>query len=79
MTPLSDSESMTRIWLCRSAGNWSMMRSTVDAAVVVCSVPKTRWPGLGGLDRDGDGLEVAHLADEHDVRIFAQRGPQRVA
>src|SRR2546430_7704178 len=34
----------TRICDCRSAGNWSIMRSTVDAAVVVCSVPNTRWP-----------------------------------
>ena len=55
-----------------------MMRSTVDAAVVVCSVPKTRWPGLGGLDRDRDGLEVAQLADQHDVGILAQRRAQRV-
>jgi hypothetical protein len=28
----------------RSVGNWSMTRSTVEAAVVVCSVPNTRWP-----------------------------------
>ena len=33
---------------------------------------------LGGLDRDRDRLEVAHLADEHDVRILAQRGAERV-
>ena len=44
MTPRSDSASMTRICACRSAGNWSMMRSIVEAAVVVCSVPNTRWP-----------------------------------
>src|SRR5207302_1782803 len=43
-TPFSDSDSMTRICACRSAGNWSMIRSTVDAAVVVCSVPNTRCP-----------------------------------
>ena len=55
-----------------------MMRSTVDAAVVVCSVPNTRWPGLRRLDRDRDRLEIAHLADEDDVRILAQRGAQRV-
>ena len=34
--------------------------------------------GLGGLDRDRDRLEVAHLADQHDVRILAQRRAQRV-
>ena len=44
MTPRSDSDSMMRICDCRSAGNWSMMRSTVDAAVVVWSVPNTRCP-----------------------------------
>src|SRR2546427_6808557 len=44
ITPLSDSESITRICDCRSAGNWSMIRSTVEEAVVVCSVPNTRCP-----------------------------------
>ena len=44
MTPLSDSASIVRICSCRSAGNWSMMRSIVPAAVVVWRVPKTRWP-----------------------------------
>ena len=32
--------------------------------------------GLGGLDGDGDRLQVPHLADEHDVRVLAQRGAQ---
>src|SRR5712691_9113462 len=69
MTPRSDSDSITRICAWRSAGNWSMMRSTVDAAVVVCSVPNTRCPehevsGLRRLDRDGDRLEVAQLAHQ---------------
>src|SRR3989454_4039799 len=41
ITPLSDSESITRICDCRSAGNWSMIRSTVEEAVVVCSVPRS--------------------------------------
>ena len=31
---------------------------------------------LGGFERDLHRLQVAHLADEHDVGIFAQRGPQ---
>src|SRR5881397_1590835 len=44
ITPFSDSDNITRICDCRSAGNWSIMRSTVDAAVVVCRVPNTRWP-----------------------------------
>ncbi len=29
-----------------------------------------------GLDGDRDGLEVAHLADEHDVRVLTKRRPQ---
>ncbi len=44
MTPLRLSLSIIRICSCRSAGNWSMMRSTVLGAVLVCSVPKTRCP-----------------------------------
>ena len=33
--------------------------------------------GLGGQQRRLDGLVVAHLADQDDVRILAQGGPQR--
>jgi hypothetical protein len=36
-------------------------------------------PRLGGLDGDGHGLEVAHLAHEHHVGVFAQGGAQGVA
>ena len=43
-TPLRVSASIERIWFWRSAGNLSIMRSTVEAAVLVCSVAKTRWP-----------------------------------
>ena len=35
-------------------------------------------PRLGRLDGDRDGLQVTHFADEHDVRILAQGGPQSV-
>src|SRR5207247_11189435 len=42
ITPLSDSDSITRICDCRSAGNWSMIRSYVDAADWVSRVPYTR-------------------------------------
>jgi hypothetical protein len=52
---------MVRIWFCCSLGNWSMIRSTVEAAVVVWRV----------------GLQVAHLSDQDDVRVLAQRGAQR--
>ena len=55
-----------------------MMRSTVEAAVVVCSGAEDEVARLRGLDGDLDGLQVAHLADEHDVGVLAQRGAQRV-
>ena len=42
MTPLRLSLSIIRICSCRSAGNWSMIRSTVLGAVLVWSVPNTR-------------------------------------
>jgi hypothetical protein len=32
--------------------------------------------GLGEGQRDRDALGVAHLADEHDVGVLAQCGPQ---
>ena len=34
--------------------------------------------GLRRLDRDRDRLEITQLADQHDVRVFAQRRAQRV-
>src|SRR6266850_1691770 len=33
--------------------------------------------GLRRLDGDGDGLQVAHLAHQHDVRVLPQGGSQR--
>ena len=35
--------------------------------------------GLGRSERKTDGLEVAHFADQHDVRVLAQRRAQRLA
>ena len=35
-------------------------------------------PGLGDAQRRLDRLEVAHLADEDDVGVFAEGGAQRV-
>ncbi|CAB4925301.1 unannotated protein [freshwater metagenome] len=34
---------------------------------------------LGRGERDGNGLEIAHLADEDDVRVLAQRMLQGIA
>ena len=36
-------------------------------------------PGHGGTQTDIDGLLVAHFADQHDVRVLAQRGAQHAA
>jgi hypothetical protein len=35
--------------------------------------------GLGGLDGDLGGFQIADLADHDDVRILAQEGAQRLA
>src|SRR5947209_5151973 len=35
--------------------------------------------GLGGGERQADGLQVAHLADQDHIRILAQRRAQRLA
>ena len=35
--------------------------------------------GLGDFQRGFDSFEIAHFADEHDVRIFTKRGAQRHA
>ena len=50
-----------------------MIRSTVLAALGVCSVPKTKVTGVGSHDREFDGFQIAQLTDEHDVRVFAER------
>ena len=42
--PRSDSLTMMRIWSRWSVGNTSRRRSSVRAALLVCSVPSTRWP-----------------------------------
>ena len=54
-----------------------MMRLIVCAAELVCSVPNVKWPVSAMRSADFDRLEVAHFADQHDVRVFAQRGAQR--
>src|SRR3569623_1644429 len=44
ITACSDSDSIARTISFSSAGNTSMIRSMVLAALEVCSVPNTRWP-----------------------------------
>ena len=48
ITAISDTESCARICSCASVGKASMMRSTVRAAPVVCSVARTKWPVSAG-------------------------------
>ena len=55
-----------------------MMRLIVCAAELVCSVANVKWPGLGDAQRRLDRLEVAQLADEDDVGVFAEGGAQRL-
>ena len=76
-TAPSDEPSWTRIWSCLQAGKTSMMRSIACAESLVCRVEKTRWPGLGQRQGELDGLEVAHLTDQQDVGVLAQRRAQR--
>jgi hypothetical protein len=48
------------------------MRLMVCTALFVCSVAKADVARLGDGERRLDGLEVAHLADEHDVGVLPQ-------
>ena len=49
-----------------------MMRLMVEAAPVVCSVPKTRCPVSAAVMAARDRRQVAHFADEHHVGVLAQ-------
>ena len=75
-TALRTSERTIRTCSCSSGGKPSMSRSTALAAEFVWSVPKTRRPGLGGVERHPHRLEVAQLADEDRVGVLAERGLQ---
>ena len=46
------------------------------ARVVRVQRSEDEQAGLGRGERERDGLEVAHFADQHDVAIFAQGGLQ---
>ncbi len=72
-TPRKLAASIVRTCDCWSAGNASIMRSTVLRELFVCSVPKTSKPVSAAVSARRDRFQVAHLADEHDVRILAQR------
>ena len=55
-----------------------MIRSTVFGAEDVCRRGQHQMSGLGGGQGKADRLQIAHLADQDDVRIFPQRRPQGV-
>ena len=55
-----------------------MMRLIVERRRVRVQRAEGEVAGLGDLQRRLHGLEVAHFADEHDVRVLAQRRAQRV-
>ena len=54
-----------------------MIRLMVEAAELVCSVARVKVARFGDAQRRFDRFEVAHFADEHHVRILAQRSAQR--
>ena len=76
-TALRTSERTIRTCSCSSGGKPSMSRSTAFAAEFVWSVPKTRRPGLGGVERHPHRLEVAQLSDEDRVGVLPERRLQR--
>ena len=43
----------------------------------VCKVENTRWPVSAAEQGRGDRFEVAHFADQNDVRVLAKSGAQR--
>ena len=76
--PMIATESCVRICSCWFVGNTSMMRLTVPCAPVVCSVPNTTWPVSAAVIAGRDRLQVAHFADEDDVRVHPQGAAQRL-
>ena len=73
MTARSDSDSIARTISFSAAGNTSMIRSMVLAAELGVQRAEHQVAGFGGGQRQADGFQIAHFADQDDVRIFAQR------
>ena len=53
-----------------------MSRWTVLAESLVWMVEKTRWPVRAALMAMSTVSGVAHLADQHDVGVLAEEGPE---
>ena len=77
-TPCSAVDSCARISCCWCGGKMSMTRSMVCAALCVCSVASTRWPVSAAVSAVDDGLQVAQLADQDDVRVLPQHVLERL-
>ena len=76
-TPLSDSARVARIWFC-----WfgrENVDDTIDRLGGARGVQRAENKVTGGCggQRQFDCFQVAHFADEDDVRVFAQGAAQR--
>ena len=71
----SELATCTRICACWWGGNTSMMRATVRRRVLRVQRAEAQVAGLGGGHARPIVSQVAHLADQDDVGILAQRGP----
>ena len=55
-----------------------MIRLMVEEAELVCRRAEGQVAGFCDTQRGLDRLQVSHFADQHHVRIFTERGAQRV-
>ena len=53
-----------------------MIRLIVCTAELVCKTRQHQVTSLGHRQCRRDGLQIAHLTDEHDVRVLAQHVPK---
>ena len=72
-TPRNEFASIVRACACLSAGK--DVDHAIDrlARIVRVQRSENQQAGLRRGQRERDGFQIAHLADEHDVGIFAQR------
>ena len=54
----------------------SMIRSIVCGALIGVQGGEDQVAGFGGGDGGAGGLQVAHFADQDDVRVLTQHVPQ---
>ncbi len=68
-----------RITSCFSGGKNSIMRPTVSAASIVCSVERTRWPDSAAWSAVCAVSASRSSPMRIDVRVLAQRAAERLA